>query len=165
MTATQMVQEELNKVKVMPNLVTKEDIVQCLFQQNTLKTKLGTFFNHERLNTVNVFILYFGAKWCTNCENVTQLLKEKYESHVETSEKSQVIFVSLDKDPQEQMNYLRDSHGNWPVVPFQSELRNQIISAFEITEIPRIIVIKATNGEIISEQGKVKFSPTAVTDS
>ena len=141
----------LSKTSIMdPNM----NIVQALKQPNALKTKTGSPFNHDNLKNTKVFVLYFSAHWCPPCRQFTPILTQQFQSHQQTSSKSMVIFVSGDRSPQEQLNYMQEAHGDWPAVSCQSSLQSMLNSTFGVRGIPAVIVIKASNGEIISREGR-----------
>jgi len=131
-----------------------QTLVQSLVKPNTLLTKNGSFYNHENLKDCKVFVLYFSAHWCPPCRQFTPILAQQFGIHQQNSKKSMVIFVSGDRSQQEQLNYMREAHGDWPATPCQSQLQMQLNSAFGVRGIPAVIVIKASNGEIISREGR-----------
>ena len=100
-----------------------QTIVQSLVKPNTLLTKNGSFYNHENLKDVKVFVLYFSAHWCPPCRQFTPILAQQFGIHQQNSKKSMVIFVSGDRSQQEQLNYMREAHGDWPATPCQSQLQ------------------------------------------
>ena len=128
------------------------DIISQLKSPDTLIKKDGTFYDFNALKDVKIFVLYFSAHWCPPCRQFTPLLARQFEAS--QSEKSQIIFVSGDRSLQEQLEYMREAHGNWPAVPCQSQLQMNLNSNFQIRGIPSVIVINATNGEIISRDGR-----------
>ena len=71
----------------------------------------------------SVIGLYFSAHWCPPCRQFTPVLAQQFSMHHQNSKKSMVIFVSGDRSQQEQLNYMREAHGDWPAVPCQSQLQ------------------------------------------
>ncbi len=67
-----------------------------------------------------VLALYFSAHWCPPCRGFTPMLKRAFEM-AQTSNTA-VIFVSSDRSIPEQLEYMRQAHGNWPAVRAGSEL-------------------------------------------
>ena len=100
-----------------------QSIVQSLTRPNSLITKNGSFYNPELLKDCKVFVLYFSAHWCPPCRQFTPILAQQFALHHQSSNKSMVIFVSGDRSQQEQLNYMREAHGDWPAVPCQSQLQ------------------------------------------
>jgi thiol-disulfide isomerase/thioredoxin len=141
--ATQMVNEELSKVQIIGDGSSKDasvepvairDLCQTLMKPDTLWMKNGTFLNPLQLDDVQIFIFYFSAHWCPPCRKFTPILAKQFEIHrnQSSSSKSCVIFVSRDRTQQEQMDYMKECHGDWPAVPCQSDLQPKLNSAFQI---------------------------------
>ena len=93
-----------------PNL----SVVQNLLIQGALVDKNGTPYNAELLKECKIFVLYFSAHWCPPCRQFTPILAEQFRIYRQTSSKAMVIFVSGDRSFQEQLNYMREAHGDWP---------------------------------------------------
>ena len=141
--ATQMVNEELSKVQIIGDGSGKEassepvairDLCQTLMKPDILWMKNGTFLNPLQLDDVQIFIFYFSAHWCPPCRKFTPILAKQFEIHrnQSSSSKSCVVFVSKDRTQQEQMDYMKECHGDWPAVPCQSDLQTKLNSAFQI---------------------------------
>ena len=65
-----------------------------------------------------------------------------------------MIFVSGDRSFQEQLNYMREAHGDWPAVRCDSSLTSRLNSVFQVRGIPKVVVVKVSNGECISQDGR-----------
>ena len=98
-------------------------IVQKLLQPGSLIDKSGSSYNPGNIQDKKVFVLYFSAHWCPPCRQFTPVLTEQFRQYLQTSSKVMVIFVSGDRNLQEQLEYMRHSHGDWPAVPCQSALQ------------------------------------------
>ena len=135
---TQMLSEELSKVQIIKdssaNDVSCYDLCQALMKPEVLWTKNGTFFDHTQFGDTKIFILYFSAHWCPPCKKFTPILAKQYDLHLKQSgsSKSCIIFVSRDKSEKEQMDYMKESHGDWPAVPCQSQLQTTVNSTFQV---------------------------------
>ena len=89
-------------------------VVQNLLSQGALVDKNGSLYNSELLKECKIFVLYFSAHWCPPCRQFTPILAEQFRIYRQTSSKAMVIFVSGDRSFQEQLNYMREVHGDWP---------------------------------------------------
>ena len=65
-----------------------------------------------------------------------------------------MIFVSGDRSFQEQLNYMREAHGDWPAVRCDSSLTSRLNSVFQVRGIPKVVAVKVSNGECISQDGR-----------
>ena len=65
-----------------------------------------------------------------------------------------MIFVSGDRSFQEQLNYMREAHGDWPAVKCDSPLTSRLNSVFQVRGIPKVVVVKVSNGEFITQDGR-----------
>ena len=52
---------------------------------------------------------------------------------------------------------MKESHGDWPSVPCQSKLQAKLNSAFQVEGIPTVVVVKVSDGKIITKGGKEKI--------
>ena len=101
-----------------------------------------------------VFVLYFSAHWCPPCRQFTPILAQQFSIYRQASSKATVIFVSGDRSFQEQLNYMREAHGDWPAVRCDSSLTSRLNSVFQVRGIPKVVVVKVSNGECISQDGR-----------
>ena len=152
-TMGQVLSEEIQKMNIVPNSMSKQDIVELLKEPDALTTKLDTNYKKDDVKQAKVLVFYFAAKWCSNCEAFDRNLSQLFGTHLDESKDTAVIFVSLDKNKNEQLDFLRQSQGDWPAVKYDLELRKMIISIYDITSIPSLLVINAKNGEIITNEG------------
>lgn len=81
----------------------------------------------DRLSGSPVWALYFSAHWCPPCRGFTPVLRDAYRNYVSglpagQSPRVQVVFVSSDRSEGQQLEYMRESHGDWPAVPAGSAL-------------------------------------------
>jgi thiol-disulfide isomerase/thioredoxin len=60
--------------------------------------------------------LYFSASWCPPCKRFTPVLAEAYKHLQKDGKPFEVVFVSLDNDPNAYANYLRAMP--WLAVPY-----------------------------------------------
>jgi nucleoredoxin len=94
--------------------------------------------------------LYFSAEWCPPCKAFTPELVKLRDS---ASDKFEVVFVSSDRSPEAQQKYMKDYKMNWPAVPHDSPLREQLQQKYEIQGIPSLVIIN-DQGELITSEGR-----------
>uniref|UniRef100_A0A646QC98 Nucleoredoxin n=1 Tax=Hemiscolopendra marginata TaxID=943146 RepID=A0A646QC98_9MYRI len=69
----------------------------------------------EAVKDVQMVAYYFGAKWCSDCEKFTLLLKDFYNKMKSDQESFEVIYISSDKTEEEMTKFVKESHGDWLV--------------------------------------------------
>jgi len=100
-----------------------------------------------------IIAFYFSAHWCPPCRLFTPVLAEFYSDLVGAGESFEIVFVSSDKTPEDQMQYMRESHGDWLAVQHNTVLASQLKKKYEVSGIPTLIVV-TRSGEIISRNGR-----------
>eukprot|EP00096_Caligus_rogercresseyi_P014945 TRINITY_DN73_c0_g1_i1.p1 TRINITY_DN73_c0_g1~~TRINITY_DN73_c0_g1_i1.p1 ORF type:complete len:144 (+),score=36.25 TRINITY_DN73_c0_g1_i1:219-650(+) len=113
----------------------------------------GSEHNSESLlEGTEIICFYFSAHWCPPCRAFTPVLKDFYE---DASDKGvEIIFISSDRSLEDQISYMKSSHGDWPAVKFGSDVAPALKKKFEISGIPALIVINKKTGAVISKQGR-----------
>nr|ACO15547.1 Nucleoredoxin-like protein 2 [Caligus clemensi] len=104
------------------------------------------------LEKAEIICLYFSAHWCPPCRAFTPVLKDFYEEA--SANGVEIIFVSSDRSLEEQISYMKASHGDWPAIMFGSEIAPALKKKFEISGIPALIVINKMTGKVITTQGR-----------
>ena len=104
------------------------------------------------------------AHWCPDCHVFTPALAECYEAANEASKDFEVVFVSSDTDAAAQAAYMKELHGDWLRVPFDSPLRNALKKRYgcfagkerplwpEVERregIPSLVVVGPTGSELV----------------
>ena len=85
--------------------------------------------------------LYFSGHFCAPCRTFTPLLREFYDDVNEDEKRLEIIFVSLDKNQQDQEAYHRE-HGNWPRVAWENEeQRSKLKEVMRVEKIPALIIL------------------------
>lgn len=91
------------------------------FSGQELLTSSGqTVLANHALGGKSVLALYFSAHWCPPCRQFTPVLREAFRNS--GTQKTGVVFVSSDRSPQDQLDYMRSDHGPWPAVRQGSSL-------------------------------------------
>lgn len=76
-------------------------------------------------------ILYFSAEWCPPCRRFTPKLHALYDEAAEDDKPVEVVFVSSDRDAQQQQRYMDSEHGDWLRVPYaDTEARESLKAKF-----------------------------------
>lgn len=98
-----------------------------------------------------VVALYFSAHWCPPCRMFTPVLKDFYG---EVSEDGlEVVFVSFDRSEKDQVEYMKEAHGDWLTIPHGEALIQELAEKYGVQGIPALIVIKP-NGDVINKNAR-----------
>jgi len=127
--------------------------MDSLSAQQLLRKDEAVVQADEVLAEKKIIAFYFSAHWCPPCRGFTPVLAEFYSDLVGAGEAFEVIFVSSDKTPEEQMAYMKECHGDWLAVQHNTVLASQLKKKYQVTGIPSLIVV-TKSGEIISKNGR-----------
>lgn len=94
--------------------------------------------------------LYFSAAWCGPCKMFTPELVKFRDRN---DEKFEVVFVSSDRSAEDQQDYMKEDDMEWPAIPYDSPLRQQLGDKYGITGIPSLVVID-DRGNLITKNGR-----------
>jgi len=94
--------------------------------------------------------IYFSAQWCGPCRAFTPSLVEYRNAN---NEKFEVVFVSSDRTPDDQLKYMAGSKMEFPAVPLQDTATKALKERYEIKGIPTLVILKS-NGEFLSRDGR-----------
>jgi nucleoredoxin len=72
-------------------------------------------------------------------------------------EKFEVVFVSSDRSGEDQQGYMKDYDMEWPAIPFDSPLRQELGAKYGIRGIPSLIIID-DQGNLITKDGRSEMS-------
>jgi len=79
------------------------------------------------------------------------MLKDFYE---EASENGvEIVFVSSDRSEDDMISYMKESHGDWLGVPWNSELANSLKQKYGVSGIPFLVVVKK-DGSLVTKDGR-----------
>jgi len=92
---------------------------------------------------------YFSAHWCPPCRQFTpQLVKFRNANQ----EEFEVVFVSSDNSPKEQMKYMKETKMKWYTLPHRSNEANALAKKFNVRGIPSLVIVNP-EGETITTKG------------
>jgi nucleoredoxin len=98
--------------------------------------------------------LYFSASWCGPCRAFTPQLLEFRDRN---DDKFEVVFVSSDRSSEDQQAYMKDYDMEWPAIPFDSPLRQELGAKYGIRGIPSLVIID-DQGNLITKDGRSEMS-------
>ena len=111
----------------------------------------------EALAGVEFVGLYFGAHWAPCCRRFTnEFLSRWYATVNEDGKKFEVVFVSKDGN---QAAFDRNfANMPWTAIQYDNEPRKkQLEQRYGIMEIPKLIILKAADGTLVSDDGESDF--------
>lgn len=126
--------------------------------QHLLPAKLfNTKLVHEKISEnlagcKNIF-LYFSAKWCPPCRQYTPLVASYYENMKKRGKSLEVVFVSCDHSEEEFKEYYTGHHP-WLAIPYDDDKREGLSSMYNITGIPRLILLNRDGSIKIDSVGQ-----------
>lgn len=97
---------------------------------------------------------YFSAHWCPPCRTFTPSLVDFRDKNNQDFE---VVFVSSDRNPDAQMNYMEETNMKWYTLEHRSQEANKLSQKFGISGIPALIIV-SPDGEIITKNGRGEVS-------
>ncbi|XP_077886782.1 nucleoredoxin-like protein 2 [Ictidomys tridecemlineatus] len=121
-----------------------------------LVTREGALVEAEAALQNKVVALYFAAGRCAPSRDFTPLLGDFYAALVGAARPPapfEVVFVSADGSAQEMLDFMRQQHGAWLALPFHDPYRHELKRRYDITAIPRLVILKP-NGEVITSKGR-----------
>jgi len=127
------------------------DVIQKLGPENTWATSDV----RDALVDVKVVLFHFSAFWCPPCKGFDQTLKEAYEN--KGNAKVEVVFVSLDRNPEDMKSVMNQFHLKWYAVGFNSELAGRLHSKFSIRSIPALVAI-AKDGRVLDTHAELEVA-------
>jgi nucleoredoxin len=93
-------------------------------------------------------LLYASAHWCGPCRSFTPKLSKWY--HSQGADKiAEVVFLSADHDERGFEKYYKSMP--WLAVEYDDDARQQLMSAINVSGIPRLVVLDGRTGRIIED--------------
>jgi thiol-disulfide isomerase/thioredoxin len=94
--------------------------------------------------------IYFSAHWCPPCRGFTPKLVEFRNSNKKDFE---VVFVSSDRSPKAQMEYMKGSKMEWYTMPHRSDAANTLSKKYGVRGIPALMIV-SSDGKTITKDGR-----------
>ena len=127
----------------------------------TLEELIGTELVDAKGNKVEtsslagkVIGLYFSASWCGPCKMFTPELVKLRDRK---DDQFEVVLVGSDRSAEDMQKYMKDFDMEWPAIPFESPLRQQLGGKYEIRGIPSLVIID-DQGNLITKDGRSEMS-------
>ena len=111
-----------------------------------------------------VYLAYFGALWCGPCRRFSPELVQAYRRlKAAAPDYFELVFVSSDRDEDEQRKYVAEVGMPWPVIKYSSLGRVPPIERWAANGIPNLVAVTRT-GELIfhSYRGAEYLGPQSV---
>lgn len=114
------------------------------------------------LKKANIIIYYFSASWVADMD-VLEKLKAIYVENENREMGMEVIYVSSDTEEKQFSKTFRERHGSWPAIaPQNVALAEELRYRYDITSLPRIIVVRKEDGFIISRRGREELEKSGI---
>lgn len=94
--------------------------------------------------------IYFSAQWCPPCRHFTPSLVEFRDRN---SKDFEVVFVSADRSPSDQLKYMEKYGMKWYAIPHGSPIVNELNKKFEVRGIPSLVIVDSM-GNTITKNGR-----------
>ena len=94
--------------------------------------------------------IYFSAHWCPPCRAFTPNLVKFRDKNKKNFE---VIFVSSDRSPKAQMDYMDEAGMNWYTLPHRSATANALAKKFQVRGIPSLVIV-SEDGKTVTKNGR-----------
>jgi nucleoredoxin len=65
----------------------------------------------------------------------------------------EVVFISSDRSPEAQMNYMKETNMKWYTLPHRSDAANALAKKFEVIGVPSLIIV-TEDGKTITKNGR-----------
>ncbi|XP_062984653.1 nucleoredoxin-like protein 2 [Elgaria multicarinata webbii] len=127
-----------------------------VFSGRLLISRDGRAVEPEQALENKIVGLYFSAAWCSLCRDFTPTLCDFYSELVEDANPAapfEIVFISSDRSPEEMVDYMHNMHGDWLALPFHDPLKHELKKKYNITAIPKLVIVKQT-GEVITDKGR-----------
>jgi len=92
-----------------------------------------------------VILLYASAHWCGPCRQFTPQLVQFYNRHHRKD--LEIVFLSADHDEASFRSYYNTMP--WNAIPYDSDVRQRLLSWIKVTGIPRLVVLNSNTGGIL----------------
>ncbi|MFT4547156.1 MAG: thiol-disulfide isomerase/thioredoxin [Verrucomicrobiales bacterium] len=103
-----------------------------------------------KAQSVDYFLVYFGAHWCPNSKKFTPKLTEFYREQRRKYRNFEVIFVSADKDEEAMLHYMNGYKMPWPAVRFGGHKKLKSLTGLAGRGYPCVALVDAKAGKILA---------------
>jgi len=107
------------------------------------------------LQQKELVLYYFSAHWCPPCRRFTPMLAEFYKEASQLG--VEVVFVSGDQSEDAMISYMKESHGDWLAVSFNSDLSEALNTKYKVEGIPTLVVV-TKEGKLLTDEGDEQVS-------
>uniref|UniRef100_A0AC35UCF9 Thioredoxin domain-containing protein n=1 Tax=Rhabditophanes sp. KR3021 TaxID=114890 RepID=A0AC35UCF9_9BILA len=104
--------------------------------------------------------IYFSASWCTSCQKFTPKLKRFYEAVNKDNKELEVVWVSLDRTEEDQVEYFKKM-GPWVCMEYNKYDAVMLQKELGIKTIPYLIVVK-DDGTVVVDDGRMKIDSEGI---
>ena len=132
--------------KTLPTSKLKQGLAQMLPAQ-ILDSK-GQKVSRDKLAGKTVGF-YFSAHWCPPCRKFTPQLVKFRDSNQENFE---VVFISGDRSPKDQMKYMKTTNMKWYTLPLRSKEANALSRKYNVRGIPSLVIVDP-DGKTLTTKG------------
>ena len=101
--------------------------------------------------------IYFSAHWCPPCRSFTPKLVKFRD---ENKKDFEVVFVSSDRNPKAQLDYMEETGMKWYTLPHRSSGANALAKKYGVRGIPALIIV-SPDGKTITKNGRGDVSSNA----
>lgn len=101
-----------------------------------------------------MLLLYFSAGWCGSCRMLTPKLKKFYEELEEAKRSNlEVVWISRDKEAQDQLDYYEKAMPPWSYIPFGDPNIKNFLEKYNVKVIPALKLVN-DKGDVLSETAR-----------
>ncbi|KAG6585010.1 Nucleoredoxin protein 2 [Phytophthora cinnamomi] len=142
-------------------------MVNALLHGTKLVNAKGEAVDGSDVGQSGLLALYFAANWCPDCRAFQPKLNDFYADVNASTQQLDVVFLSSDTSEEDQQMHFSTKHGDWWMVPFKADVRNELRRKYGIRNgkddaevgvthrnsgIPALVIIRP-DGEVLDFQG------------
>ena len=146
--------------KVVVSLFALSMAVSSLFAEFDKETLFGKEVYDEKGEPIkaetlsaDIYGIYFSAHWCPPCRAFSPTLVRAYKKINRREKVFEVIFVSSDKTPAVQFDYMEEMDMPWYAVKHGSKEVAALKKKYKVSGIPKLVIIDS-NGELVTDNGR-----------
>ena len=106
---------------------------------------------HDIIDSKDFIALYFGSWANPGCQKFTNVLESFYREVNSFQKNLEIIYVSGDRNIKEYYRHMQEV--SFLSMPFQSYMSKKVRFVFNVTEIPKLVFIRARDGSVASDDG------------